>query len=222
VTAGGKLKVGYFAQHQIEELVPDETPFQHMERLLPGAKPGEVRSQLGRFGFSGEKANLAVRQLSGGERARLSLALITRDAPHILILDEPTNHLDVDAREALVRALNDYEGAVILITHDRHLIDACADRLWIVRGGTVRTYDGDMDQYRTECLAERGGDPDAPRAKAKANGAARQTAQDARRQAAESRTALAPLRKTDSRAVQAVEPAVTFDATGGEAADGKR
>ena len=88
-------------------------------------------------------------------------------APHLLILDEPTNHLDVDAREALVRALNDYEGAVILISHDRHLMEACADRLWIVRDGTVRTYDGDMDQYRTECLAERGAEPDAPRAKAK-------------------------------------------------------
>jgi ATP-binding cassette subfamily F protein 3 len=97
IAASSKLQVGYFAQHQIEELVPDETPFQHMERLLPGAKPGDVRAQLGRFGFSGDKANLAVRQLSGGERARLSLALITRDAPHILILDEPTNHLDVDA-----------------------------------------------------------------------------------------------------------------------------
>ena len=104
-----------------------------------------------------------------------------------------------------MRALNDYEGAVILITHDRHLIDACADRLWIVRGGTVRTYDGDMDQYRAECLAERGTDPDAPRAKARPNGAARQTAQDARRQAAEWRTALAPLRKNVTKAEAAVE-----------------
>jgi ATP-binding cassette, subfamily F, member 3 len=101
LTASGKLRVGYFAQHQIE----DETPLQHMEHLLPEAKPGEVRAQLGRFGFSGNKVNLAVRQLSGGERARLSLALITRDAPRILILDEPTNHLDVEAREALVEAL---------------------------------------------------------------------------------------------------------------------
>ena len=104
-----------------------------------------------------------------------------------------------------MRALNDYEGAVILISHDRHLMDACADRLWIVRGGTVRAYDGDMDQYRTECLAERGADPDAPRAKLKANGAARQTGQDARRQAAESRAALAPLRKTVTKAEAEVE-----------------
>jgi ATP-binding cassette, subfamily F, member 3 len=103
--ASSKLRVGYFAQHQIEELVAHDTPLQHMTRLLPEAKPGEVRAQLGRFGFSGDKANVAVLQLSGGERARLWLALITRDAPHILILDEPTNHLDVEAREALVEAL---------------------------------------------------------------------------------------------------------------------
>ena len=96
------LRVGYFAQHQIEELVASETPLQHMERLYPG-KPGEARAQLGRFGFSGDKANVKVSQLSGGERARLSLALITREPPHLLILDEPTNHLDVDAREALGR-----------------------------------------------------------------------------------------------------------------------
>ena len=152
VAAGGKLKVGYFAQHQIEELVPDETPFQHMERLLPGAKPGEVRSQLGRFGFSGEKANLAVRQLSGGERARLSLALITRDAPHILILDEPTNHLDVDAREALVEALTEFGGAVVVVSHDRHLLSLIADRLVLVDNGTAKELDGSLDDYRDMVL----------------------------------------------------------------------
>jgi ATP-binding cassette subfamily F protein 3 len=148
VAASGKLQVGYFAQHQIEELVPDETPFQHMERLLPGAKPGEVRAQLGRFGFSGDKANLAVRQLSGGERARLSLALITRDAPHILILDEPTNHLDVDARDALVEALTEFGGAVIVVSHDRHLLELIADRLVLVDNGTAKEFDGSLDDYR--------------------------------------------------------------------------
>ncbi len=152
VAASGKLKVGYFAQHQIEELIPDETPFQHMERLLPGAKPGEVRAQLGRFGFSGDKANLAVRQLSGGERARLSLALITRDAPHILILDEPTNHLDVDAREALVEALTDFGGAVVVVSHDRHLLSLIADRLVLVDNGTARELDGNLDDYRDMVL----------------------------------------------------------------------
>jgi ATP-binding cassette subfamily F protein 3 len=152
VAAGGKLKVGYFAQHQIEELVAEDTPLQHMERLLPGARPGEVRGQLGRFGFSGEKANVKVRALSGGERARLSLALITRDAPHILILDEPTNHLDVDAREALVEALAEFGGAVVMVSHDRHLLGLTADRLVLVDGGTVRELDGSLDDYRDSVL----------------------------------------------------------------------
>ncbi len=172
---------------------------------MPDATEAQRRAKLGVLGFSIGKADTKAENLSGGEKARLLFALATFHGPHLLILDEPTNHLDVDAREALVRALNDYEGAVILISHDRHLIDACADRLWIVRGGTVRTYDGDMDQYRAECLAERGADPDAPRAKAKANGAARQTAQDARRQAAESRAALAPLRKNVTKAEAEIE-----------------
>ncbi|MGH6802836.1 MAG: ABC-F family ATP-binding cassette domain-containing protein [Methyloceanibacter sp.] len=151
--ASGKLRVGYFAQHQIEELIADETPLQHMERLLPAAKPGEVRAQLGRFGFSGDKANVAVRQLSGGERARLSLALITRDAPHILILDEPTNHLDVDARDALVEALSEFGGAVVVVSHDRHLLGLIADRLILVDEGTVKEFDGSLDDYRDMVLA---------------------------------------------------------------------
>jgi ATP-binding cassette subfamily F protein 3 len=146
--ASGKLRVGYFAQHQIEELVAGETPLQHMERLLPEAKPGEVRAQLGRFGFSGEKVNLAVRQLSGGERARLSLALITRAAPHILILDEPTNHLDMEAREALVEALAGFGGAVIVVSHDRHLLGLIADRLVLVDGGTAKDFAGSLEDYR--------------------------------------------------------------------------
>lgn len=152
IAASGKLQVGYFAQHQIEELVPDETPFQHMERLLPGARPGEVRGQLGRFGFSGDKANLAVRQLSGGERARLSLALITRDAPHILILDEPTNHLDVDARDALIEALTEFGGAVVVVSHDRHLLGLIADRLVLVDNGTAKEFDGSLEDYRDMVL----------------------------------------------------------------------
>ena len=146
--ASGKLRVGYFGQHQIEELVAGETPLQHMDRLLPGAKPGAVRAQLGRFGFSGDKANVAVRQLSGGERARLSLALITRHAPHILILDEPTNHLDVDAREALIQALTDYQGAVVVVSHDRHLLGLIADRLLLVAEGTAQEFAGSLDDYR--------------------------------------------------------------------------
>ncbi|MGA8688530.1 MAG: ABC-F family ATP-binding cassette domain-containing protein [Methyloceanibacter sp.] len=162
LVASGKLRVGYFAQHQIEELVADGTPLQHMERLLPGAEPGEIRAQLGRFGFLGDKANLKVRQLSGGERARLSLALITRDAPHILILDEPTNHLDVDAREALVQALTDFGGAVLVVSHDRHLLGLIADRLLLVDDGTARELEGSLDDYRNMVLgAGRGGAEDA-------------------------------------------------------------
>jgi ATP-binding cassette subfamily F protein 3 len=124
-----------------------------------------------------------------------------------LILDEPTNHLDVDAREALVRALNEYEGAVILISHDRHLMDACADRLWVVRGGSVRAYEGDMATYRTECLAERGGEPMAPRGSGgpKPDGQARLSPQEARRLAAEARAALAPLKKEVKAAEAEVE-----------------
>ncbi|HUW72627.1 MAG TPA: ABC-F family ATP-binding cassette domain-containing protein, partial [Methyloceanibacter sp.] len=156
LAASGKLKVGYFAQHQIEELVADDTPLQHMARLLPDAKPGAVRAQLGRFGFSGDKAMVAVRQLSGGERARLSLALITRDAPHILILDEPTNHLDVDAREALVQALAAFGGAVVVVSHDRHLLGLIADRLLLVADGTAREFDGSLDDYRDQVLGAGG------------------------------------------------------------------
>ena len=157
IVASGKLRVGYFAQHQIEELVADETPLQHMQSLLLSASPGEVRGQLGRFGFSGDKVNVPVRQLSGGERARLSLALITREAPHILILDEPTNHLDVEARDALVEALAEFGGAVVVVSHDRHLLGLIADRLLLVDGGTVAAFDGTLDDYRDTILGV-GGD----------------------------------------------------------------
>ena len=174
--ASGKLRVGYFAQHQIEELVPHETPLQHMERLLAGAKPGEVRGQLGRFGFSGDKANVAVRLLSGGERARLSLALITRDAPHILILDEPTNHLDVEAREALVEALAGFGGAVVVVSHDRHLLGLIADRLLLIDGGTAQDFAGSLDDYRAMVLRSgNGGAEDGD-----ANGAKRASRKDER------------------------------------------
>ena len=168
--ASDKITVGYFAQHQMDDLPAGKTPYQHMQDLMPDATEAQRRAKLGTLGFSIGKADTKAENLSGGEKARLLFALATFHGPHLLILDEPTNHLDVDAREALVRALNDFEGAVILISHDRHLMDASADRLWIVRGGTVQTYDGDMDSYRTECLAERGADPNAPRAKARPTG----------------------------------------------------
>ncbi|RKF20512.1 ABC transporter ATP-binding protein [Altericroceibacterium spongiae] len=147
MNSSSKLRIGYFTQYQVEELAGDATPYDHMSRAMEGRTPEQVRAQLGRFGFSGDKALTDVRQLSGGERARLALALVTRDAPHVLILDEPTNHLDVDAREALVQALNDFQGAVILISHDRHMVELTADRLVLVDGGTATEYDGSMADY---------------------------------------------------------------------------
>ena len=157
VAVSNKLKVGYFTQYQVEELDGEDTPVEHMSRLMKGATPSAVRAQLGRFGFSGEKATTEVKRLSGGERARLALALITRDAPHLLILDEPTNHLDVDAREALVQALNEYTGAVVVVSHDRHMIELVADRLVLVDQGTAREFDGSLDDYTSLVLSKDAG-----------------------------------------------------------------
>jgi ATP-binding cassette subfamily F protein 3 len=182
---GPKLKVGYFAQHQTDELVLDENPIDHMTRALPRATPSQVRAQLARFGLDADRAETPIANLSGGEKARLLLALATRDAPQLLLLDEPTNHLDIDAREALVKALADFQGAVLLITHDPHLVELVADRLWLVADGSVKSYDGDLDDYRA-LLVERG------RPAAKADTA---TKRDDRRERAEARAALAPLRK---------------------------
>ncbi len=143
-----KLRVGFFAQHQIEDLDPEATAAEQMARLMPGALPDRVRARLGGVGLVQDKQTTKAKHLSGGEKARLTLALITHDSPHILILDEPTNHLDIDARDALVQALNDYTGAVILISHDRRLLELTVDRLWLVANGTVKPYDGDLDGYR--------------------------------------------------------------------------
>ncbi len=188
VTKSGKLNVGYFTQYQVEELDREETPYTHMARLMPDAKPAEVRGQLGRFGFSGDKATTLIRQLSGGERARLALALITRDAPHLLILDEPTNHLDVDAREALVQALNAYEGAVVVVSHDRHMIELTADRLFLVDDGTAREFEGSLEDY-TDFVLGRGGEQKS------SAGASRPSRKDERRAAAEAREKTQTLRK---------------------------
>jgi ATP-binding cassette subfamily F protein 3 len=190
MTASGKMRVGYFAQHQIEDLMPEETPLQHMARLMPDAKPGAVRAQLGRFGFSGDKAFVEVNRLSGGERARLALALITRDAPHMLILDEPTNHLDVDAREALVQALNEYSGAVILVSHDRHMVELTADRLVLVADGTAKDFSGTIEDYRE--LVLRSAAADEPKEK-------RVSRKDERRLAAQARERSQALREAVKR-----------------------
>jgi ATP-binding cassette subfamily F protein 3 len=199
-----KLEVGYFAQHQLDDLAPELTPFDQITRLMPAATEAERRARLGTWGFGAAKADTKARNLSGGEKARLLMAMTAFHAPHLLILDEPTNHLDVDSREALVHALNEYEGAVILISHDRHLIDASADRLWIVREGTVRPYEGDMESYRAELLAERGGKARARLADDRA-GEPRASRADQRRDAAEKRAQLAPLRKEAQVAEKRVE-----------------
>jgi len=185
VRRSGKLKVGYFAQHQAEELMLDETPVDHMARAMPRATPPVLRAQLARFGLAADRAETRCGSLSGGEKARLLLSLATRDAPQLLILDEPTNHLDIDAREALVRALGDYAGAVLLITHDPHLVDLVADRLWLVADGTVRAFEGDLDEYRA-LLVERARPQRAEAAPSRA---------DDRRARAEAREAVAPLRR---------------------------
>jgi ATP-binding cassette subfamily F protein 3 len=153
-----RLRIGYFSQDQEEELDYDATPFNHMNRALgPGAGETKVRAQLGRFGFSRDRADLKVGVLSGGEKTRLLLALATRNAPHLLLLDEPTNHLDMDARETLIEAINDFEGAVVLVSHDTHLVKMVADQLWVVADAKVTPFDGDIDDYQAKLLRERGG-----------------------------------------------------------------
>jgi len=155
-----KLKVGYFSQDQEESLDYEATPFDHMNVAMgPGTQEPKVRAQLGRFGFSRDRANLKVGVLSGGEKTRLLLALATRNAPHMLLLDEPTNHLDMDARASLVDAINDFEGAVVLVSHDTHLVKMVADQLWLVDKGTVKPFEGDIDEYQQKLLRERSSRP---------------------------------------------------------------
>ncbi|HUZ14158.1 MAG TPA: ABC-F family ATP-binding cassette domain-containing protein [Caulobacteraceae bacterium] len=161
-----RMKVGWFHQHQIEVMEADDTPLQILGRALPGLAEAQRRARLAAFGFTVEKATTRVDKLSGGERARLLINLIAVQAPHLLILDEPTNHLDIDSRRALLEALNDYEGAVVLITHDRSLMEMVADRLWLASKGSVRPYEGDLADYAKLVLdrarvAARG--PAAPR-----------------------------------------------------------
>ena len=147
-----KLRIGYFAQHQVDELHLDETPLEHLRRLRPDPTPAKLRAMLGGFGIGAEQADTQVGRLSGGQKARLSLMLATLDAPHLLILDEPTNHLDIESREALVEALTQYSGAVILVSHDMHLLSLVADRLWLVKDGHVSPYNDDLESYRALLL----------------------------------------------------------------------
>ncbi|MGH1349425.1 MAG: ABC-F family ATP-binding cassette domain-containing protein [Methyloligellaceae bacterium] len=189
-----KLEIGYFTQHQLDDLNPKHSPYDHIAELMEDATEAQKRAKLGQLGFGADKADTPAGQLSGGEKARLLFAMCSFHGPHILILDEPTNHLDVDSCEALIHAINSYEGAIVLISHDRHLIQACADRLWVVRNGTVLPYEGDIDDYRNECLSDRSNKTQKSK-KPDGNGKDASNRQDQRRAAAARRAELAPLRK---------------------------
>src|SRR5690606_24928232 len=181
-----------------------KTPYDYITQLMPDASEAQRRTRLGGYGFGADKADTRCANLSGGEKARLLFMLTAFHGPHLLILDEPTNHLDVDSREALTQALNEFEGAVILISHDRHLVDACADRLWIVRNGTVTPFEGDMDDYRQQLLAERTA-RNREKAKAASGAEQRMGRAEQRRAAAERRAELAPLKKAMQEAEKQVE-----------------
>jgi ATP-binding cassette subfamily F protein 3 len=197
VTRADKLRIAYFAQHQLDELRPKDSVYDHVRRLMPDEPEAKVRAKAGAIGFSAARADAAVETLSGGEKARLMLGLATFGGPHLVILDEPTNHLDIDSRAALIEAINDYPGAVILVSHDRYLLEASVDRLWIVQNGGVAPYDGDLDDYRRLILSGESSDT-------RKNGTAKDEAPKAgiemRKNAAQKRSELAALRKRVSAA----------------------
>ncbi len=196
--ASSKLSVAYFAQHQLDELIIGQSAYDHVARLMPGEPESRIRARAATMGFSGRRADTPVGQLSGGEKARLMLGLATFGGPHLLILDEPTNHLDIDSRAALMEAVNDYEGAVILVSHDRFLIEACADRLWLVGDGGVKPFDGDIEDYRKLVLSAD--------TSSTGNGSGEGSRRvEERRQAAERRVASAPLRKRLQALEQRIE-----------------
>ncbi|WP_455272099.1 ribosomal protection-like ABC-F family protein [Rhizobium herbae] len=190
-TAPG-LKIGFFAQHQLDDLIPEHDAVEHVRQRMPGATEGKVRARVAQMGLATAKMSTPAKDLSGGEKARLLMGLAAFEAPNLLILDEPTNHLDIDSRNALIQALNEYTGAVILISHDRHLIEATADRLWLVKDGTVSNYDGDLEDYRSTIVQSsksKGG-------KGKGNGGEEQLSKAEQRKAnADKRATFAPLKK---------------------------
>ncbi len=189
LTLAPGLKVSIFAQHQLEDLRPEENAIEHVRRLMPDAGEAKVRARVAQMGLATEKMGTKAKDLSGGEKARLLMGLAAFEGPNLFILDEPTNHLDIDSRDALVHALNEFSGAVILISHDRHLIEATADRLWLVRDGTVMSYEGDLADYRQEVTGSTASDRKEKREADKASKAER------RREAAQKRAALEPLAK---------------------------
>ncbi|WP_337266510.1 ribosomal protection-like ABC-F family protein [Oryzifoliimicrobium ureilyticus] len=184
------LKIGFFAQHQLDDLIPSQSPVDHVRRLMTEAPEAQVRSRVAQMGLGTDKMSTAAKDLSGGEKARLLMGLAAFHAPNLLILDEPTNHLDIDSRRALIEALNDYEGAVILISHDRHLIEATVDRLWLVKDGTVTSFDGDIEDYR-ELIVSSGKKKDESTPKSEDTN----SKAELRKANAEKRTALAPIKK---------------------------
>lgn len=196
VTVAPGLKVAIFAQHQLDDLRPDENAYEHVRRLMPEAPESKVRARVAQFGLATEKMNTVAKDLSGGEKARLLMGLAAFDGPNLFILDEPTNHLDIDSREALVHALNEFPGAVIVISHDRHLLEATVDRLWLVKEGTVNPYDGDLDDYKTLVTGVSANSRERREAE-KASKA------DKRREAAARRAAFEPLAK-EIRATEAL------------------
>jgi ATP-binding cassette subfamily F protein 3 len=197
ITRAKRFACGYFAQHQIEELDPAASAYDHLARLMPKAVPETIRARLARFGFDEDKVFVAAENLSGGEKARLNFALMSVDAPPMLILDEPTNHLDIEAREALVAAINEFSGAVVIVSHDWHLLSLVAERLWLVADGTVKPFEGDLDDYRRLVLAPTASENEA--AKSAVN-----QRRETRRLAAERRRELEPLRRAMKEAERAV------------------
>ncbi|MCS6878715.1 MAG: ATP-binding cassette domain-containing protein [Geminicoccaceae bacterium] len=196
VTTSKGLVTGYFAQHEIEELDPEATALEHLARLRPRAGEQQLREMLARFGLVRERATTKAKHLSGGEKTRLCLCLICLEPPNFLVLDEPTNHLDIDSREALIEALNAFEGAIVLVSHDRHLLEATADRLWLVAEGRVRPFEGDLEDYRRLLLESRS-ERDGERSRA--------VAASAKNPAAERRSRLAPLRQRAREAERELE-----------------
>ena len=209
-TRANKMKVAYFAQHQLDELVPEQSAFEHVRRRMPAEAEAKVRSRVNQFGLPTDRMDTPARDLSGGEKARLLMGLATFEGAHLLILDEPTNHLDVDSRAALIEAINDFEGAVILISHDRHLVESCADRLWLVAGGTVAPFEGDLDDYRRLVLSRAGS---AVKDERRSEAPAAPSAQERRKAGAERRAQLAPLRKEIQAAEKKIETLRTRLAT---------
>ncbi|MCR8826722.1 ABC-F family ATP-binding cassette domain-containing protein [Pseudosulfitobacter koreensis] len=217
-TRSTKLRIGYFAQHQVDELHIDETPLQHLQTMRPGVMQSKLRANLAGFGLGPDQADTAVGRLSGGQKARLSLLLATIDAPHLLILDEPTNHLDIESREALVEALTAYTGAVILVSHDMHLLGLVADRLWLVSDGTVRPYDDDLESYRKMLLsADKPAKPAKPQ-EPKVKRASREQVLELRAEARKSEARVDKLNEMrDKLAKKLADPALYEDTKTGEA-----